>query len=177
MTQALSPSSYVTGYGVGTSDFGWYFGSVLGDNKVSPGVRKTYVLVALNGECLQANHLFVVQASLAWTKGLQSSPQGIEEASWSFPVTEDTMQLKRMEYAPVAYRAPTTLVPSAAQPVTVLMTFDKRVDQAIAISANGVNLYRVRDNFAPRHTAGHWPNQLWDAGVSVSYCGNLDLGG
>ena len=148
MTQALSPSSYVTGYGVGTSDFGWYFGSVLGDDKVSPGVRKTYVLVALNGECLRTNHSFVVEASLAWTKGLQSSPQGIEEASWSFPVTEDTMQLTRMEYTPEAFTAPTTLLPSAAQPVTVLMTFDKRVDQAITISANGVNLYRVRDNFA-----------------------------
>ncbi len=133
---------------MGTSEFGWYFGSVLGEDKVSPGVRKTYVLVALNGECLQSNRLLIVQTSLEWTKGLQSTPQAFQSASWSVPVMEDTMKLRRMEYTPVAYTAPTTLVPAVAQPVILLLTFDKRVDQAITITANGVNLYRVRDDFA-----------------------------
>jgi hypothetical protein len=149
MTQALSPSSYVTGYGVGASEFGWYFGSVLGEDKVAPGIRKTYVLVALDGDCLQSNRMLIQQTSLEWTKGLkQRVPKAFQPASWYFPVEPDTAQLTRMEYTPVRFAAPTTLVPSSSQPVTLLLTFDKRLDQAMTISSNGANLYRVRDNFA-----------------------------
>jgi hypothetical protein len=150
MTQALSPSSYVTGYGLGASTFGWYFGAVLGEDKVAPGIRKTYVLVALNQACEDSNHrLEIQQESLEWTKSLQQGRmQNFIPGTWTFQELSDSMQLVRMEYTPISFAAPTTLVPSAAPLITALLTFDKRVDQALTISSNGVNLYRVRDNFA-----------------------------
>jgi hypothetical protein len=147
MSQALSPSSYVTGYGVGTADFGWYFGAVLGEDKVAPGIRKTYALVALDGDCLKQKNqvLLIAQRALGWTKGIQDTPQQFNTASWTLEAKDDSMQLTKMEYTPVAYTLPWAAPPAAA---TLLLTFDKRVDQALTISANGVNLYRVRDNFA-----------------------------
>jgi hypothetical protein len=45
VTQMLSQSSYITGYGVGKRDFGWIYGLTLGEDSISPGVRDTFVLV------------------------------------------------------------------------------------------------------------------------------------
>jgi hypothetical protein len=37
ITQMLGQSSYITGYGVGTKDFGWAYGLTLGEDTISPG--------------------------------------------------------------------------------------------------------------------------------------------
>jgi hypothetical protein len=51
VTQLLSPSSYITGFGIGKEHFGWIYGITMGEDSISPGVRDTFALVQLEAGC------------------------------------------------------------------------------------------------------------------------------
>lgn len=51
LSQVLGQSSYITGRGVGQSQFGWRFGISLGDDEISPDTRSTFALISVPKGC------------------------------------------------------------------------------------------------------------------------------
>ncbi len=71
MSQVLGQSSYITGYGVGQSDFGWKFGIPLGNQIISSDIKRTFVLVRIPKGCVQP---LVTYNGSAWMKPKKDVP-------------------------------------------------------------------------------------------------------
>jgi hypothetical protein len=65
VSQLLGQSSYITGRGIGQSEFGWLFGISLGDDSIAPGARTTFALVDIPATCADAA---VLLSSEVWSK-------------------------------------------------------------------------------------------------------------
>jgi hypothetical protein len=173
-TSALAESSFVTGYGVGRDTFGWTFGKVFGADTVSPGVKTTYALVAVKGEC---EKLTVQQTAINWAKeGKHKWPdlsdKEKEFAKWDYagtelgvtPVgaaTQPSMRVVKMAYGPVAYDA--TKASSAKPDVVVSLEFAQDLDYELTLTANGSLVKRARDTFARATTANNSNTGLLEA--------------
>ena len=53
LSQSLGQSAYITGFSIGSSDFGWAFGKNLGDDSVTPGSRAVFAIVTILKSCKQ----------------------------------------------------------------------------------------------------------------------------
>jgi hypothetical protein len=51
LSQVLGQSSYITGRGIGQSQFGWRFGISLGDEEISAETRNTFALISVPRDC------------------------------------------------------------------------------------------------------------------------------
>ena len=161
ITQMLSQSSYITGYGVGAQDFGWAYGLTLGEDTISPGTRGTFVLV--QADC-EDPKLDLVGAE--WVKHIpatnfQGAPQKSEEANkgptdlaeWSLGNNVDTpvqraqapSSVKTISYAPVE-DDPANQTPTAVM-VAVTLAENTKIDPETTITADGILVSRIRDTF------------------------------
>jgi hypothetical protein len=164
MSQALGQSAYITGYGVGTSRFGWIFGRNLGDDTITPGNRTVFVLIAVPET---QNRTFTVKATRAqWFK--DNAESWYKESAASIPDTNSqqaTFDVASGEEAPVgstttgaadpqnsiksvAY-APADFDPTKTTQtlVSVAITTSGTIDPQQTVSVNGRFLKRTRDTF------------------------------
>ena len=87
MSQTLGQSSYITGYGVDQSEFGWKFGIPLGDNYVSADTKRTFALVEVDRSCLDP-HLTLTH--VIWEKPKAISEKG-EKLNLPFPEVDNQL--------------------------------------------------------------------------------------
>jgi hypothetical protein len=97
-SQWLGQSSYITGHGVGDSEFGWLFGIGLGDSAISPGVRSTFALIHAKRNC----EVKVNLQSAIWEK----PPKFRIEKYSMIPSEESTKACGADEHCRKAFPAP-----------------------------------------------------------------------
>jgi len=167
MSQALGQSAYITGYGVGKSQFGWIFGRNLGDDTITPGNRTLFALIAVpkaqDAKTAVSATTFSVRATrAAWfhdnsekwykhevTLSADASPTATfdvasgDEATAAAPATEPQNSIISIAYVPSDYD------PSGATKtmVSVAVQTSETIDPQQTISINGRFLKRSRDNF------------------------------
>jgi hypothetical protein len=159
ISQALSQSSYITGYGVGQSTIGWLYGISLGDDSIAAGVRSVYALIAVPSGCTGAQ---ISPPIVEWTKdpamtegkkpkvtnenvvvGWKSKLFSSESAA--APRCPTTGCVSKIMYSPVDYGTTDTTAP-----VMVTATFlpgTATLDKEEMINVNGRYLQRARDTF------------------------------
>jgi hypothetical protein len=158
ITQMLGQSSYITGYGVGTRDFGWAYGLTLGEDTISPGTRGTFVLVRADCDDPKLN---LVNAE--WVKQIPATNfQGVEQKSqtnnqqrtplegWKLadspganPSAADPV--KTISYTPVE-DDPANATPTAVM-VSITLADNINIDPETTITADGILVNRIRDTF------------------------------
>ena len=159
VSQALSQSSYITGYGVGGNSVGWVYGISLGDDSISPGVRSVYALIAVPKGCTGQ----ILAPTVVWTKdpgmtdGKKAEPPKWNDVlvPWTakdFPQPETAanrcprdgcvakIMYSRADYDSSATQAPVMVTVSLAPGSATL-------DKEEMINVNGRYLQRARDNF------------------------------
>jgi len=161
ISQTLSQSSYITGYGVGENTVGWLYGISLGDDSIAPGVRSVYALIAVPKGCGTPQ---IQRPSVEWTKdpamtsGTRSkqNPGDDVVVKWEakdFPQPSESSRVRcpkdgcesKIVYSPVEYDNSTT---QAQVMVTVSLDPTKAaLDKEEIINVNGRYLQRARDNF------------------------------
>ena len=129
ISQALSQSSYITGYGVGESTVGWLYGISLGDDSIAAGVRSVYALIAVPKDCsgqILAPHVDWTKDP-AMTEGKKAKPnQENVLTSWTSTSLEKPVAARcpiagcvsKIVYSPVDYAAA-----DLQAPVMVTVTF------------------------------------------------------
>ena len=172
VTQGLGQSAYVTGFGAGTSQFGWMFGRNLGDDSVSPGVRTVYAILALPPNCkafgigsdragwfVEESHWWKSASPKDWYTNARYET-GDVAAHYSITDTAgagaSTLTLLDLSYTPVEYDQTATANPAA----TLILRFRESIDSQMEISAGGRPLYRARDNFGRAISTGSAGGQL-----------------
>jgi hypothetical protein len=164
LSQLLGQSSYITGHGVGQTEFGWLFGIAVGDDQVSSDTRKTFALVEVPSSCTAASIALKsakwsskpepINSNLTWTIGLPSAATtAVGVASISY---------NRIEYDPKTA--------SATNPasVTITLGLDKDMDQQETVSVNGIPIKRARDTFGRAITAGGSGGLLESATLGIN---------
>lgn len=91
MSQTLGQSSYITGYGVDQSEFGWKFGIPLGDNYVSADTKRTFALVEMDDSCPEP-HLTLT--NVIWEKPKAVGEKG-EKPNLPFLEVDNTLDLPK----------------------------------------------------------------------------------
>jgi hypothetical protein len=160
ISQSLSQSSYITGYGVGGSSVGWLYGISLGDDAITPGVRSVYALVSIPKSCSSAK----IEAPLVeWTKDPAMSSPGasvqhdehdvaLDWTTAGFPRPTDASRTRcpkggcvsKVVYSPIEYDS------GSQTGVMVTVSLDPStasLDKEEIININGRYLQRARDNF------------------------------
>ena len=168
ITQALSQSSYITGYGIGENTVGWLYGISLGDDSIAPGVRSVYALIAVPRSC--NNTGAISPPVVTWTKNPSMTPPSDSHAEnsnaakaanattlvWSeakpFPAPSNSSSSRcpkgcvlKIMYSPMEYDSTATTAP-----VMVTVSLDQSqaaLDKEEMINVNGRYLQRARDNF------------------------------
>ncbi len=159
ISQALSQSSYITGYGVGQSTVGWLYGISLGDDSIAAGVRSVYALIAVPRGCTEAK---ISPPIVEWTKDPAMTEEKKTKATnenvvvgWdpkpflgkepAAPRCPTAGCVSKIMYSPVDYATTDTQAP-----VMVTATFAPNtatLDKEEMINVNGRYLQRARDNF------------------------------
>ena len=169
ISQVLSQSSYITGYGVGESTVGWLYGISLGDDAIAPGVRSVYALIAVPQGCGTGR---IYPPVVTWTKSpAMTTPTDptweerrreesavVTTVAWSgskdFPVPSNSSHTRcnplpgcvsKIMFSPVQVDSSTTTAPVM---VTVSLDPTKAtLDKEEVINVNGRYLLRARDTF------------------------------
>ncbi len=165
-SQAMAQSSYVSGYGIGRSSFGWLFGKILGEDSIGVGDKPTEALIAVPQSCTAG--WTVTPQIVQWIGDHQNTlshralaAEHLADASVilthaSDPVTpvpdsgKDTYdELKRLEFDTATYD------PTSANPTIVTLTIETlhRFDPQMTVSVDGYLIKRARDTFG-RATSG-----------------------
>jgi hypothetical protein len=159
ISQALSQSSYITGYGVGQSTVGWLYGISLGDDSIAAGVRSVYALIAVPSRC---NGAQILPPVVEWTKNPAMTegkkPKVANEnvvVGWNSKLFSEQESaaarcpaagcVSKIMYSPVDYGSSDTQAP-----VMVTATFEPgtaTLDKEEMINVNGRYLQRARDTF------------------------------
>jgi len=163
MTQLLGQSSYITGYGVGQSHFGWKFGIPLGDQVISSDIKRTFALVRVPDSCksptVDFDHVWwgrpekgpkVDEAATVATKATLEQQLAKVDAVMkaSDPATGATSAQKvlSLDFNRTAFD-PTKYSPSSPVFVSLAARFAQPLDQQTLIYANGILIKRARDTF------------------------------
>jgi len=168
MSQVLSQAAYITGYGVGQSEFGWKFGISLGDDALSSDTRTTFALVSVPSGCtpevhskdsnwvnsdakiaLRHDNLTPGADLKAWkninfpaaSTSTAAGPPGGKLPSNSGTGTRlvDSVEYNRLEYATAASGGASSAV------VSVILNLNFDMDQQTSVRVNGIPLKRVLD--------------------------------
>ncbi|MCU1304949.1 MAG: hypothetical protein JWQ87_5233 [Candidatus Sulfotelmatobacter sp.] len=160
MTQLLGQSSYITGYGVGQSHFGWKFGIPLGDKIISSDIKKTFALIRVPIGCNSP----IVSFDKVWWAKPKHTPRADSEASGAakaaltgnFSMVNTTMStgrpdppsqiLEGIDFNRTAYD-PAKYSPTNPVLVSLVLRFSQNLDPQILVYANGVLIKRARDTF------------------------------
>jgi len=160
MTQLLGQSSYITGYGVGTSKFGWKFGIPLGDQIISSDIKRTFALIRVAQTCTTPR----VDFDAAWwgkPKNWPTNELTISSAIKTAAAPEIAAVNAMMVDPPAELAQPTVTrldfnrvtydqtKYSSANPaiVSLVVQFSENLDPQVLIYANGVLIKRARDTF------------------------------
>jgi hypothetical protein len=159
ISQALSQSSYITGYGVGQSAVGWLYGISLGDDSIAAGVRSVYALIAVPSGCTGAQ---ISPPTVEWTKDpamtegkkLKVTNENVvmgwnsklfSTQSADAPRCPNTGCVSKIMYSPVEYGTSDTQAPVMV--TATLAPSTATLDKEEMINVNGRYLQRARDNF------------------------------
>lgn len=155
ISQALGQSAYITGFGVGTSEFGWALGRNLGDKQVSPGKRTVFAVIAVpsgaNGVKISADRAgWYGENSKDWTTASKDSHFKLNPessgANVTYPLKEvsSDIQVSSVAYSPTEFdpTATTTFVAS------LRITLGRPIDAQMTLSVDGKIIPRARDTFA-----------------------------
>ncbi|WP_263358637.1 hypothetical protein [Acidicapsa ligni] len=151
MSQVLGQSSYITGFGVGQSLFGWKYGISLGDDELSSDTRTTFALVSVPRGCVP----HVDRQSTTWIssdgkeqKRQDDPPSQAELKAWanipSSSMTAPTELVASIEFNRLEFD-PSTVTAASPAVVSVILTLNKDIDQQLTVTANGTPIKRVRD--------------------------------
>jgi hypothetical protein len=159
-SQTMAQSSYVSGYGIGGSTFGWLFGKSLGDDSIGVGDKPTEALVAVPEGCVTWT---VAPSAVSWIGNNQktlSQPAISEDQTVAGTLTEKIPsgqpadnprnEVTQLEYSTALYDS------TSGNPALSTLVFDTRhpVDSEAKVSVDGVLLKRARDNFARATNSG-----------------------
>lgn len=143
MVTAMSQASYMTGFGSGSSTFGWMLGKVMGDDTIAVGQREMYALIAVPDT--GCNTLTVGPQKIEWLKA-DGEAFDNEDASALSSIT------------PLQFQIPTTVSNAIegieyaqsplGSPVSILVKMAQSIDAEARVIVNGVVVPRARDNFA-----------------------------
>lgn len=163
LSQSLGQSAYITGFGIGASDFGWVFGKNLGDDAVTPGSRTVFAIIAIPKSCQQfkiepIHSGWFHESSKSWykhpddfkTDGINKfAATACVELKQSTPNATDTtctlptQGVSKLAYSPVEF-SPTA---STNSPATIQIELNEPIDPQLTVSINGRILQRARDSF------------------------------
>lgn len=199
MTQLLGQASYITGYGIGQSHFGWKFGITLGDKIISSDIKKTFALIRVPFKCSKP----VVSFDKVWWGKLKHTPKSddsessavsaqvapsflamdqtmADQSSHSTQPSLESIDFNRTVYDPTKYSATNPV------PVSLVLHFSENLDPQILVYANGVLVKRARDTFGRAVSSTNTPGLLeasslaavntWLPTSSKSLIVNLDGG-
>lgn len=146
---ALTQNVYMSGFGAGTSKFGWYVGSAPFEKLISPGTRTAYAVIAVEKEGLES---LKFTPSVKWvhrSKGAGSQPEIL--ASVDVETDYSPLSITRLAYQTqygVNSAKPNANVSEQSQSeefATVQLTFNETIDPNLVITVNGELLPRLRD--------------------------------
>jgi len=157
ISQALSESAYITGFGITRSRFGWTYGLALGEDTLAPGDRETFALIATPKAC---THASVALARAVWSKDPPQDTNGSAEPILApdrrtpliravlddGAATRDAVKLKAVRYSQIQYD-PTD---KTSKPVALVkFEFDpqSQIDSEATLTVNGAVVKRARDKF------------------------------
>jgi hypothetical protein len=172
VTQALSQSAYITGFGIGTARFGWVFGSALGDDSIAPGDRSTFALVAAGDDCTRT---VVSLAQASWDKSPKTAdpstllvPNPIRR--WNTAIGDAPDACPGNCVQAVSY-TPTEFDPAAGRAMPVSMDLRLNgvtIDREETVSVDGIFLKRSRDTFGRATAAGGTGGLLESTSIDVN---------
>lgn len=171
MTQAAGEDSYITGFGVGDSQFGWLLAPKLGEDRVEPGTYQLYALIDASNCKNGPAHVSLDSAgfSLVTKDGTMGDPSEVTQ-SGNWPIVDptsldptsqpgDTQAIVGLSYAPTELNA------SGPTLVELSVTLEHDIDPDAKLAADGRYLTRIRDSFG-RGTLGTNVLGALDAGAS-----------
>ncbi|MGB9228899.1 MAG: hypothetical protein WCC24_04110 [Terracidiphilus sp.] len=183
MSQTLGQSSYITGYGVGQSSFGWKFGIPLGDNFVSSDTKTTFAIIAAPVGCTPQ----LASPTILWEQPDGSEPNpgaglavlgnvnaelvaeapaavGAGDPPAGDPPSSDvsSISFNRVSYNPATY------TPANPALVAISVTLTRPIDQQATLSANGILLKRARDTFGRAIPNGNGSGGLLEESTSIA---------
>jgi hypothetical protein len=146
---ALTQNVYMSGFGAGTSRFGWYIGSAPFDKLISPGTRTAYAVIALDSEGVEE---VTFTPSVKWShrsKGSDCDPEILPD----IPVELDNTKLAITRFAYQTQYSVKDQRPKENESeqgkseefATVQITFNETIDPNLVITVNGGLLPRLRD--------------------------------
>jgi len=141
LSQLLGQSSYITGHGIGQSEFGWLFGIAVGDDQISSDTRKTFALLEVPSACTQPA---VKLESATWSN--KSSANAALNLNLPGGSAGDSIGIKSMSYNRIEFD-PAAASSTSPVNVTVRIELDQDMDQQATVSVNGIPLKRARDTF------------------------------
>jgi hypothetical protein len=141
LTNAMSQTSYITGFGANSATFGWLLGKTPGDDTIATGQKEFYALVAIPSGC--TSNTFTVKANrIVWqgTNGnaLTTSESTDLKTETSFTAGEPANEPTTLTYSPN----------DGSSFVPVSVHLDHSLDSQARVLVDGEVLYRARDNFA-----------------------------
>ncbi|HVZ83265.1 MAG TPA: hypothetical protein VG893_06280 [Terracidiphilus sp.] len=175
MSQTLGQESYITGYGVDQSVFGWRFGIQLGDNFVSSDTKRTFALISAPQGCVPTlDHFGVWWEDSDGRHQRSDTPvtnfadynakiaQVAQGGSAAGPVAVQSISFNRASYDATKY--------SAANPVLVSLSVQlgAPIDQQATLYANGILLKRARDTFGRAIPNGNGSGGLLEESTSIA---------
>jgi hypothetical protein len=178
-SQAMAQSSYVSGYGVGMSDFGWQFGRTIGEDAIRIGEKPTAALIAVPGDCTNWS---VSPTAVQWldkrgddTRTQTSTGRNLQNASlsWITPATDVASRfgkalkgrrITELRFAIVQYD-PSATTPTIA---TLSLAAAVRLDPQITVNVDGYQIKRARDNFARATPSGGSSGLLESSTLAVN---------
>jgi len=151
---ALTQNVYMSGFGAGTSKFGWYIGSAPFEKLISPGTRPAFAVIAVEKDGMEKEGLESVKftPSVKWvhrSKGSGSPPEILA----SVDVESDYSKLAITRLAYQTQYAVNSMRSNANESeqdkgeefATVQLTFNETIDPNLVITVNGALLPRLRD--------------------------------
>ncbi len=186
MSQTLGQASYITGYGVDQSTFGWRFGIPIGDNFVSSDTKITFALIAAPANCKPV--VAAPPATIAWERrdGTEATAVaapvislGRANATMAAEVAADPPPpalaagspapdvVKSISFNRASYN-PATYTPANPVLVAVSVTLRRPIDQQATLTANGILLRRARDTFGRAIPTGAGSGGLLEESTGIA---------
>jgi hypothetical protein len=152
ISQQLGQSAYITGFGIGTSSFGWFFGRNLGDKEVSPGKRTVFAVIAVPHGCsnlsIKSQRAGWVKDNFeAWYASIAKKDKYVDSSSSLTLSDLGSMAdpvVTEVDYSPREFDSTS----SAATIASVRITLRDAMDPQMTLSVDGNVLPRARDTFA-----------------------------
>ncbi|MBB5346283.1 hypothetical protein [Tunturibacter empetritectus] len=164
LTNAMSQTSYVTGFGANSNTFGWLLGKTPGDDTIATGQKEFYALVAIPSGC--TGNTFTVKVNrIVWqgANGNALTSESVNDTKTSFTTGGPTKEPTTLTYSPNDG--------SSFVPVSVYL--DHPLDSQARVLVDGEVLFRARDNFA-RATAA--PTGFSNTGLFEKQDASMDGG-